>query len=170
MKRKGTPFLSKCLSLSSQSNFHLKWNQPHPHSCHYTIHAHCYKCMFCPIPTPFLLWKVSIVFGLSIDLQATSKILSLTSTSWLPHGVFPQHQLIKAFFPPPLCFLPSPSPCPSPSLVCQSGQSRAWLLSLRWPTRQSDILLSAEPDGNGVMWEMMLIAPGCRGSFISMFP
>lgn len=40
----------------------------------------------------------------------TSKILSTTSTSRLPHGVWPRHQLIKAFFPPPLCFLPLPLP------------------------------------------------------------
>lgn len=98
-----------------------QWNQPHPHPCHYAICAHCFECMYCPIPTSFPFLKVSIPFRLSIDLQISSENVSTTSTSQLPHAVWPQHHLIKAFI-----FFPTSTLLP-PSLPAQDP---AWSVSL----------------------------------------
>lgn len=137
---------------------------PHPHPCHYTIRAHCFEFVYRPIPTS---WK-------SPYHSHIIRVLNHKSRLKLPPASRSQHQLIKAFiFFAHLHIASSHSPCPQPSLLCHFGAEQSPALLACWPTQQTDILLSAGPDGKGVIsggWGMILIVCGYSGSLTEVFP
>lgn len=103
-----------------------------------------------PSPLPSHFWKSPCHSDWALAYESHLNFLCTTSTNQLLHPFWPQHQFMKAFFfflpPPPHYGLPLFLPKTQSGLSVRAEQSPAMLP--RCPTWQTDILLSAEPDGN----------------------
>lgn len=131
------------------------------------LHHPCPPLWTYVLSRPFSLPIWESLHVIQIEHWFTNHVRKYNFNKPAPTSCLTSAPAYKSIFAPPHCFFPLSLPKSQSGPSVWAEQSLAFLP--RWPKRQSDILLSAEPDWKwiDVMWEMIQIACGCN--FIRAF-